>query len=1212
MTETQYPMITTAEGFQYSVNIAFDLQDKNKLKNFIPTKSSLKLLEEILLSTRPESTSRSRILIGAYGKGKSHIVLTILSLLNGREKKDFVNLNKKLETEPRLQQLIENYRESKTRLLPVIISGSNTSLTQAFILSLQRTLSLHGLLDIMPETNYKAAVQTIGKWQTEYPETYQNFQKILGQPIASFISDLSNYDIEAYRTFEKLYPQLTSGSSFNPFLGFDVVELYENVVTEIQKKGYNGIYVVYDEFSKYLEANITQASVSDTKMLQDFAEKCNRSASKQLHLILISHKEIGNYIDRLPKQKVDGWRGISERFQHVLLNNNFSQTYEIIATVIEKEKALWQQFIKTKQSSFEQLIVLYKGHQIFWDMEENSRIQNIYDCYPLHPVSTFILPRLSERIAQNERTLFTFLSATGTATLPNFLQEAWNAHGQQEFNLVTPDLIYDYFEPLLKKEAYSESIHNQYILTSRILEKLENSHILDRKIVKTISLIYLLEQYEKLKPTTDEIVNVFQNDYTNEEITAALNRLEQQELVLYLRKSNSYLKLKETVGVDIHEQIYITKEKLRKTTMVKDILTECNVSRYLYPSCYNDKMEMTRYFSFQFINAKEVQEDTNWAVKSEGIQADGIVYAILPSSEEELSQVQQLIQQNTQETQQILFILPKFFSQIEEDVLAFKAVNILKANATEDRILHDEYEIIYDDLQEIIIDFIQSFTHPERGKALYLYRGEIQDIRRKAQLSDMLSDICFQVFCNSPIINNESINKNDITGMAYNSRNKLLHALLRNQLEKDLGLAGSGQEVSIMRSTLQRTGIWDNENLVLSLKAQKEPTLQPLLDTIQDFVLSTRSHGKQCFSVLYDKLTAPKHGIGARKGIIPIYIAVVFHGYKKEIAISNDMGQVPLNVDTLIQLTERPEKFFLSYTEWDNNKESYIQELDKIFQNHIYATEKESNSYDYIVTAMYRWYLGLPRYVKEVKKLWDGTNVSKEISTFLKLVKQNNEIQSLLFEKLPKLVAPESVINQELARNVGTLKNDIDGLIQRFKNYLRDEIKSEFATPSIKDTVNLQTLTSVIKDWCNSLDATVFNQIFPNGTNRCLTLFSNITNNEEDFIEQLAKLTTGFRIEDWNDKTFDSFKEKIKEYKETALSFKSQSQDNSQNTGSYEISVISASGDKKIQRFEKIDVSKKGELLYNRIVDNLAAMGQAISEQEKRQIIMRILQELCK
>lgn len=58
------------------------------------------------------------------------------------------------------------------------------------------------------------------------------------------------------------------------------------------------VYVIYDEFSKYLEANISEASVSDTKMLQDFAEKCNRSGTSQMHLMLISHKEIANYLAR--------------------------------------------------------------------------------------------------------------------------------------------------------------------------------------------------------------------------------------------------------------------------------------------------------------------------------------------------------------------------------------------------------------------------------------------------------------------------------------------------------------------------------------------------------------------------------------------------------------------------------------------------------------------------------------------------------------------------------------------------------------------------------------------------------------------------------------------------------------------------------------------------------------------------------------------------
>ena len=93
---------------------------------------------------------------------------------------------------------------------------------------------------------------------------------------------------------------------FNPFLGFDVVDLYEEAVRGLKSKGYTGIYVIYDEFSKFLEANIKEASVSDTKMLQDFAEKCNRSGEAQMHHMLVSHKEISNNIDKLPKQKVDG------------------------------------------------------------------------------------------------------------------------------------------------------------------------------------------------------------------------------------------------------------------------------------------------------------------------------------------------------------------------------------------------------------------------------------------------------------------------------------------------------------------------------------------------------------------------------------------------------------------------------------------------------------------------------------------------------------------------------------------------------------------------------------------------------------------------------------------------------------------------------------------------------------------------------------------
>ena len=316
----------------------------------------------------------------------------------------FEKMQSKLEDYPKLKQCIHNYYESDKKLLPVVIYGSNTSLSQAFLLALQRTLSDNELLDVMPETNYKAAISVIMRWKKEFPDTYTAFEKTIDMPVSAFIDALASYSITAYEQFEKVYPALTSGSIFNPFLGFDVVELYESVAKSLRPKGYTGIYVVYDEFSKYLEANITEASISDTKMLQDFAEKCNRSGADQLHLMLISHKEIANYIDKLPKQKVDGWRGVSERFKHIHLNNNFSQTYEIISSVIQKDPAMWDEFLKSHNSDFSAMLQRYSAHPLFIDNADELKTA-LYGCYPLHPVSTFILPRLSERVAQNERTL---------------------------------------------------------------------------------------------------------------------------------------------------------------------------------------------------------------------------------------------------------------------------------------------------------------------------------------------------------------------------------------------------------------------------------------------------------------------------------------------------------------------------------------------------------------------------------------------------------------------------------------------------------------------------------------------------------------------------------------------------------------------------------------------------------------------------------------
>lgn len=357
-------MISVATGFQSSVNIAYDINDEAKLKNYIPTKSALKLLEDILLSTGKESTDRARILIGAYGKGKSHIVLMILSILMKKDITLFEKLIPVIEKEkPELYQLIKNYYAGKGKILPVVISGSSNSLAQAFLLALQRTLAENELNDIMPETNYQAAVNTIQRWKGDFPDTYEQFKGLLTDDVEEFVGRLTDFDPSAYEEFEKLYPSLTAGSSFNPFIGFDVADLYEEVVKALKPKGYSGIYAIYDEFSKYLENHIADATKSDTKMLQDFAEKCGRSADNQLHLMLISHKEIKMATDlRLEdwdEDVISMFSGNMEQYRNTA--ESFHRTEETVSAAEitedyeltykdENGKAVTKRFAKVEES----------------------------------------------------------------------------------------------------------------------------------------------------------------------------------------------------------------------------------------------------------------------------------------------------------------------------------------------------------------------------------------------------------------------------------------------------------------------------------------------------------------------------------------------------------------------------------------------------------------------------------------------------------------------------------------------------------------------------------------------------------------------------------------------------------------------------------------------------------------------------------------------
>ena len=299
------------------------------------------------------------------------------------------------------------------------------------------------------------------------------------------------------------------------------------------------------------------------------------------------------------------------------------------------------------------------------------------------------------------------------------------------------------------------------------------------------------------------------------------------------------MQLKQSSGVDIQLKISDVVEKQKRTVSIADALNDVNMENYLYPSRYNDAHEMIRYFDFTFIEEEVAYKQDVLHEMMYKTAADGVIFGVLPSSADAIKELHRKVLSISSEFKRAVFVLPKSYFDVEAAVRDFKAVIQLKEQANGDRVLFDEYEVVYEDLRDLMVSFISSFTHPEQYQAYYISDGIEQTINRKAAFSELLSSICDLHYSKTPVINNEALNRNEATSMARNSRNKIVAALLRSELEPNLGLTGTGQEVSIMRSTLLRTGVLKNENGNISVNLHPEcnPRMADMLSEIEDCIV---------------------------------------------------------------------------------------------------------------------------------------------------------------------------------------------------------------------------------------------------------------------------------------------------------------------------------------------------------------------------------------
>ena len=488
------------DDFQASINLEYDLNKIEKINSYIPTEQSVKVLGHFLRTFYydNEPQNRATVLVGPYGRGKSHLLLvlsalTSLDLLSDNEgakatQNDLCNRISSVNKE--IGALAQTIVDMNIRTLPVLINSNSTDINQAFLVALRDALDRANLVNLLPTTYFDAAVEVIEKWEKSFPEAYgkyiQELRKEKKTADEVYIG-LKQFDRSSYELFCKCYPSVSAGAEFNPMTNMDVVKLYMAVVDALtEQTQYAGINIIFDEFSKFLEANLDKSKMLNFKIIQDMAEAATRSGKKQIHFTCVTHKDILDY------SASDSFKTVEGRFSNVRFVASSEQSYELIGNAIEKQPE-FDRLYKNNMDLFCNVAACYSVTDVFKEITPESFEEKIVlGCFPLLPMAAYALLHISEIVGQNERTLFTYLSQKDELALGSFLDQERDTVG-----FVTVDLIYNYFEDLFKKEIFNSRIYSVWAKTNSALRLISNES--QKKIIKTIAVINIIAN-DGLKP----------------------------------------------------------------------------------------------------------------------------------------------------------------------------------------------------------------------------------------------------------------------------------------------------------------------------------------------------------------------------------------------------------------------------------------------------------------------------------------------------------------------------------------------------------------------------------------------------------------------------------------------------------------------------------------------------------------------------------------
>ncbi len=830
--------------YSRSINLERDLELPNSVLGYIPTQRAVDALHRVLAAIAGTQPTRAWTLTGVYGTGKSAFAHYLASLCAPqtnliRHYALEIAKNKLYSDSPEYRILEENI--PRLGLFRAVATAQREPLSHTIIRALERGCGIF-------------------------------WQQARTQPaIARRLVDLET---------EISFGNTTLDSRMIPGL-----------VQEVAAAAKTDILLIIDELGKNLEFAAQNQGAEDLYLLQQIAELPKKNGP-QVYLIGLLHQAFAEYSRILASTERNEWAKIQGRFEDIPFTESAEQMTRLIGQAIDQSRAKPIDFLIHKRAEewFECL------HISINDITPAV----LAAAYPLHPITSLVLPMLCTRYAQNDRSLFTFLTSSEPYSFKNYLDEA-TIEGDALPTLKLHQ-VYDYFVESVGMGLASRPNIQRWVEIQGVIADAKHLDAESQQVLKTIGTLNLVTSGGVMRATRRLVTLAMCDSPLSGDRYATLQEgrgptratdsldlqhweqvieeLLKRGLITYRRQLDE-LRIWEGSDFDVEGEIaaYLEKERspLAKILSVVCPLNPLVAQRHSYIT------GTLRYFERQYLDSKE---DLT-TLRPTSPDCDGIVAYWV-------NQAPTQVPSTTADGKPLIVLCAAKLDLLKIRALEFAALKKIQKSASQlqtDGVARREVSHRLVQARRLLDQTLASaFNVADRENTCWI-QGQQASIGHITAFNAKLSDVCDKVYSKSLILWNELINRRELTTQGAKARRLLIEAMLDRSAIARLGLEGNGPEVSMYLSMLGETGIHRLEEGDRGFYPPLKNEVLSVWMAIEDFCVQAKEK-PQTLDQLYQCLEAPPFGV--KFGTIPVLLAAVLLHHVNDVSVYRDGTFIPV------------------------------------------------------------------------------------------------------------------------------------------------------------------------------------------------------------------------------------------------------------------------------------------------------------------------------